>query len=173
MIMETYLAQALAALTTGIYVLTVAERDNHHGMSSSWVTQVSGSPPMFSAAVDNAHFSRSIIARTGVFGMNVVGESGKALEDYFYSARARRQDNLSELDYELSPVLKVPWLMLAMVSIEARVTASCSAGDHTIFIAEPGGVRVAANERPLTSLDLDYVYLGGKEVIARNRTGWK
>ena len=105
--------------------------------------------------------------------MNVVGESGKALEDYFYSAHARRQDNLSELDYELSPVLKVPWLKLAMVSIEARVTASCSAGDHPIFIAEPVGVRVAANERPLTSLDLDYVYLGGKEVIARNRTGWK
>jgi flavin reductase (DIM6/NTAB) family NADH-FMN oxidoreductase RutF len=172
-IMETSLAQALAALTTGIYVLTVAEHDNHHGMSSSWVTQVSGAPLLFSAAVDNAHLSRSIIARTGVFGMNVVGESGKALEDYFYSARARRPDNLSDLDYELSPVLKVPWLRLAMASIEARVNASCLAGDHTIFIAEPVGVRIAANDRPLTSLDLDYVYLGGKEVIPRDRTGWK
>jgi hypothetical protein len=25
----------------------------------------------------------------------------------------------------------------------------------------------------LTSLDLDYVYLGGKEVIRRDRSGWK
>jgi len=90
---------AMAALTTGIYVLTVADGDHHHGMSSSWVTQVSGTPPLFSAAVDNEHFSRSVIGRTGVFGMNVVGARGKALEDYFYSARARRADNLTEVEY--------------------------------------------------------------------------
>ena len=171
--MESDLARALAALTTGIYVLTVADGDHHHGMSSSWVTQVSGSPPRFSAAVDNGHFSRSIIVRTGVFGMNIVGARGKVLEDYFYSARARRADNLTDLEYELSPALKVPWLKLAMVSIEARVSASLVAGDHTIFVAEPIGVRVGAGDRPLTSLDLDYVYVGGKEVIARDRTGWK
>jgi flavin reductase (DIM6/NTAB) family NADH-FMN oxidoreductase RutF len=171
--MDSDLAHALAALTTGIYVLTVADGDHHHGMSSSWVTQVSGSPTLFSAAVDNAHFSRPIIGRTGAFGMNIVGARGKALEDYFYSAQARRTDNLSGLDYELSPTLKVPWLKLAMVSIEARVRSSVVAGDHTIFIAEPVGVRILTDDRPLTSLDLDYVYLGGKEVLQRDRTGWK
>jgi flavin reductase (DIM6/NTAB) family NADH-FMN oxidoreductase RutF len=170
--MEADLAQALAALTTGIYVLTVADEEHHHGMSSSWVTQVSGVPPLFSAAVDNEHFSRAIIVRTGVFGMNIVGGRGKELEDYFYSARARHADNLAELDYELSPVLKVPWLKIAMISIEARVSASCVAGDHTIFIAEPVGVRIGAGDRPLTSLELEYVYLGGREVILRDRTGW-
>jgi flavin reductase (DIM6/NTAB) family NADH-FMN oxidoreductase RutF len=171
--MESDLASALAALSTGIYVLSVSDGDRHHGMSSSWVTQVSGVPPLFSAAVDNGHFSRSIIVRTGVFGMNVVGRRGKALEDYFYSAKARRADNLADLEYELSPSLGVPWLKLAMVSIEARVNASVVAGDHTIFIAEPVGVRIADNDQPLTSLDLDYVYLGGKEVIRRDRSGWK
>lgn len=170
--MDSDLAQALAALTTGIYVLTVADGADHHGMSSSWVSQVSGVPPLFSAAVDNAHISRELIVRTGVFGMNIVGGRGKELEDYFYSARARRADNLAGLDYELSPVLKVPWLRRAMISIEARVSASCVAGDHTIFIAEPVGVRVGAGDRPLTSLDLEYVYLGGREVIARDRSGW-
>lgn len=170
--MESDLARALAALTTGIYVLTVADGAHHHGMSSSWVSQVSGLPPLFSAAVDNGHFSRALIVRTGVFGINVVGGRGKELEDYFYSARARRADNLLGLDYELSPVLMVPWLRLAMVSIEARVSASYVAGDHTIFIAEPVGVRIGASDRPLTSLDLEYVYLGGREVLARDRTGW-
>jgi len=163
---------AMAALTTGVYVLTVADGDHHHGMSSSWVTQVSGTPPLFSAAVDNEHFSRSVIGRTGVFGMNVVGARGKALEDYFYSARARRPDNLTEVEYELSPALKVPWLKLAMVWIEARVSASLTVGDHTIFVGEPLGVRLGTGERPLTSLDLDYVYVGGKGVVARDRKGW-
>ena len=170
--MERDLALAMAGLTTGIYVLTVAESGQYHGMSSSWVTQVSGSPVLFSAAVDNQHFSHAIVARTRILGMNIVGARGKALEDYFYSARARRADNLSEIDYELSPILKVPWLKLAMISIEARVRDSFTAGDHTIFVAEPAGVRINSGERPLTSLDLDYVYIGGKEVIARDRSGW-
>jgi flavin reductase (DIM6/NTAB) family NADH-FMN oxidoreductase RutF len=59
-----------------------------------------------------------------------------------------------------------------MVSIEARVIQSFVAGDHTIFVAQPAGVRVNSNERPLSSLDLDYVYLGGREVLPRDRTGW-
>ena len=170
--MDKDLAQAMAALTTGIYVLTVAEAGQYHGMSSSWVTQVSGEPLLFSAAVDHNHFSRPIIARTGVFGLNIVGTRGKALEDYFYSSRARRPDNLTDVEYELSPILGVPWLKQAMVSIEARVVNSTVAGDHTVFVAEPVGVRVRSNERPLTSLELDYVYLGGREVLPRDRSGW-
>lgn len=170
--MDNSLARAMAALTTGIYVLTVRELDRCHGMSSSWVTQVSGDPVLFTAAVDNAHFSNGVIARTGAFGMNVVGRRGKQLEDYFYSDRARREDNLKEIDFDLSPTLQVPWLKLAMVSIESRVVDSHIAGDHTIFVASPVNVRVAANDRPLTSLELDYVYLGSKNLLARDRTGW-
>ncbi len=170
--MNKDLAQAMAALSTGIYVLTVAEAAQHHGMSSSWVTQVSGEPVLFGAAVDQNHFSRPIIARTGVFGLNIVGTRGKALEDYFYSPRAKRAGNLAELEYELSPKLGVPWLHLAAVSIEARVTNSFIAGDHTLFVAEPVGVRIGQADRPLTSLELDYVYLGGNVVLQRDRTGW-
>jgi flavin reductase (DIM6/NTAB) family NADH-FMN oxidoreductase RutF len=170
--MDIDLARAFASLTTGIYVLTVVDGGHHHGMSSSWVTQVSGEPPLFTAAVDNNHFSCAALARTRVLGFNVVGARGKVLEDYFYSSRARRPDNLTDVEYELSPALGVPWLKLAMVSIEARVVNSVVAGDHTIFVAQPLGVRVSSNERPLTSLDLDYVYLGGREVLPRDRTGW-
>jgi flavin reductase (DIM6/NTAB) family NADH-FMN oxidoreductase RutF len=169
---ERNLAQALAGLTTGIYVLTVTDGQMHHGMSSSWATQVSGEPPLFSAAVDNQHFSNEVIRRTGVFGLNIVGTRGRELEDYFYSARARRSDNLQDLAYQLSPRLRVPWLELAMVAIEARVTGEAIAGDHTVFFAEPLGVRLGAGDCPLTSLDLDYVYLGGKTVVPRDRTGW-
>lgn len=166
-------ATALASLTTGIYVLTVADGEHPHGMSSSWVTQVSGEPPLFMAAVDNHHFSRAVLVRTGVFGFNIVGRRGKELEDYFYSARARRPDNLEGLAYELSPKLKVPWLGLAMVSIEARVKERFVAGDHTLFVAEIAGVRLNQSDRPLTSLELDYLYLGGKQAVKRDRSGWE
>ncbi len=170
--MDEEIASALASLTNGIYVLTVSDSGQYHGMSSSWVTQVSGEPALFMAAVDNGHFSRAVLSRTGVFGFNVLGRRGKELEDYFYSARARRPDNLEGLSWEPSPRLGVPWLNLAMMSLEARVRDSVVAGDHTLFIAEIAGVRIRENDRPLTSLDLDYVYLGGKEVRKRDRAGW-
>ena len=170
--MTVNFAPVLASLTNGIYVLTVADGETHHGMSSSWVTQVSGMPLLLMAAVDNRHFSRELIARTGAFGLNIVGRRAKTLEDYFYSPEARRPDNLTGLDYDLSPTLKVPWLKLAIASIEAKVVDIVVAGDHSLLVAEPVGARFNQNDRPLTSLDLDYVYIGGKQVIARDRTGW-
>jgi flavin reductase (DIM6/NTAB) family NADH-FMN oxidoreductase RutF len=170
--MDDNLARAMASLTTGIYVLTTQENGRCHGMSSSWVAQVSGEPVMFTAAVDNGHFSNAVIARTRAFGLNVVGRRGRPLEDYFYSPRARRDNNLDTIEFELSPTLAVPWLKLAMIALEARVIDSHIAGDHTIFVASPVAVRIGEDDRPLTSLDLDYIYLGGKQVIARDRSGW-
>ena len=170
--MDNDLARAMAGLTTGIYVLTTHENGRCHGMSSSLVAQVSGEPVMFAAAVDNSHFSNGVITRTGAFGLNIVGRRGRELEDYFYSPRARRDNNLDTIEFEPSPMLAVPWLKLAMIALEARVIDSHVAGDHTIFVASPVNVRVGANDRPLTSLDLDYVYLGGKSVVARDRSGW-
>ena len=165
-------ARAMAALTTGIYVLTVSDGATTHGMSSSWVTQVSGEPPLLMAAIDLNHFSNGMVKRARGFALNVAGVRGKELEDYFYSARAKRPDNLEPFEYQRSPVLGMPWLKLAMVSIEARVVDEVVAGDHTLFVAEPVTVRIGAGDRPLTSLELDYVYVGGSQVIPRDRTGW-
>ena len=171
--MDTELARAMASITTGIYVLTTNENGRCHGMSSSWVAQVSGDPVMFTAAVDNSHMSHGVIARTQAFGLNIVGHRGRALEDYFYSAQARRENNLDVFEYELSPAIAVPWLKLAMIAIEARVMDRHVAGDHTIFVASPVSVRINDNDRPMTSLDLNYVYLGGNDVFARDRSGWE
>src|SRR5439155_836294 len=101
--MEPALARALAALTTGIYVLTVRDGDRRHGMSSSWVTQVSGDPPLLMASVDRRHFTHDILARSGRFALNVVGERGRRLEDYFYSAASRRPDNLDAVAWDDAP----------------------------------------------------------------------
>ncbi len=165
--MEPYIARAFASLTTGIYVLTVTEGGHPHGMSSSWVIPVSAQPPLFAVAVDCHHLSHAVIERTGVFGLNVISSRCRTLEDYFNSPRARRADNLDEIPHEPSPELHVPWLKDVMVSIEAKVENSYLAGDHTIFIASPVGAKIGQNDQPLTSLDLDYIYVGGDQVIPR------
>jgi flavin reductase (DIM6/NTAB) family NADH-FMN oxidoreductase RutF len=157
--MDPKLAEALSEITTGIYVLTVCEGQLRHGMSSSWVTQVSGDPPLIMAAVDKRHFSHGIVERQSVFGLNVVGSKGNALEDYFFSAAARKPDNLESFAYELGET-GVPLLKLAMAVFECRVVGSYPAGDHTLFVASVVRAEVRDRDRPVTSLDLPYVYVG-------------
>jgi len=158
------LLDALAALTTGIYVLTVRDGDHRHGMSSSWATQVSGDPALLMAAVDRRAHTHDVLVRTGRFALNVVGRSGRQLEDYFYSAASRRPDNLDTVVCDASPQ-GLPYLRDASVSLECRVVARHPAGDHTLFVAEVTHAVTRTADRPLTSLDLDYVYVG--EVIPR------
>ncbi len=162
--MDPALARALAALTTGIYVLTVRDGDRRHGMSSSWVTQVSGDPPLLMAAVDRRHFTHAIIERTRRFALNVVGHQGKHLEDYFYSTASRRPDNLDAVAYDDSPD-GLPLLRDAMFTLECCVHDRHVAGDHTLFVASVQRVTHRLEDRPVTSQDLAYVYVG--EVVKR------
>jgi len=161
---EPDIFRTLAALTTGIYVLTVRDTDRRHGMSSSWMTQVSGNPPLLIAAVDQRHHTHEILERTGRFALNVVGVRGRHLEDYFYSPASRRPDNLESVAFEDSPA-GLPYLLYAVASFECRVTERHLAGDHTLFVAEITHSVLRDGDRPLTSQDLEYVYVG--EVIKR------
>ena len=113
----TPLQRALAALTTGIYVLTTRDGAVRHGMSSSWVTQVSGSPPLLMAAVDVGHASHAMIERSGRFALNVVGGGARHLEDYFYSPASRGLDNLATVACEESPAAPVSYTHLTLPTI--------------------------------------------------------
>jgi len=53
-----------------------------------------------------------------------------------------------------------PYLRDAMASLECRVRARHPAGDHSLFVAEVTHVALRPADRPLTSLELDYVYVG-------------
>jgi flavin reductase (DIM6/NTAB) family NADH-FMN oxidoreductase RutF len=162
--MDAELIRAFASLTTGIYVMTVRDAERRHGMSSSWVTQVSGDPPLLVAAVDRKHATHDIVVSTGRFVLNVVGGRGKHLEDYFYSAASRRLDNLDTVACEDSP-RGLPLLRDAMACLECDVRQSHPAGDHTLFVASVGHVVWRGADRVLTSQDLEYVYVG--EVVKR------
>ena len=115
--------RALCAVTTGIYVMTVREGERRHGMSSSWVTQVSGEPVLLMASVDRRHFTHDVVGRTGHFALNVVGRGAKHLEDYFYSPASRHPDNLESLACE-DCASGLPLLSDAIASLACRVVAT-------------------------------------------------
>jgi flavin reductase (DIM6/NTAB) family NADH-FMN oxidoreductase RutF len=160
------LIEDLKEITTGIYVLTVRSRDVRHGMSSSWVTQVSGEPPLIVASVDRSHLSNGLIRAARRFGLNVVGRQSRKLEDYFYSPAARAENNLGSFATIESPN-GVPLLAEAMLGFECAVEAEHEAGDHTLFVARVEWVRRGRRDTPLSSLELEYVYLGTGRIVKR------
>jgi flavin reductase (DIM6/NTAB) family NADH-FMN oxidoreductase RutF len=164
--MEPQLAEALASLTTGIYVLTVRAGSRQHGMSSSWAAQVSGNPVLLMVAVDKEHFTHQMILESGAFALNIVGVKSKHLEDYFYSSASRQPGNLRPFALETGAT-GAPLLKDALASLDCRVVSSHAAGDHTLFIGEVIEARMRATDRPLTSHDLPYVYLGGNVLFDR------
>ncbi|MBI3782077.1 MAG: flavin reductase [Deltaproteobacteria bacterium] len=160
------LARAFASLTTGIYVLTAADGDQAHGMSASWVTQVSGEPPLLLVAVGRRHLSHDLIARVGWFGINVVGRRSRHLEDYFFSDAARRPGNLDMVVWEASRH-GVPLLCDALVNLECRVNERVEVGDRTLFVGAIETVVWRGTDAPLTSQDLSYVFVG--EIVHRDK----
>lgn len=170
--MDVEVARALASLTTGIYVLTARWEGKQHGMSSSWSTQVSGHPALVMVAVDRGHLTHQMIERSGAFALNVVGAASRHLEDYFYSAASRKPDNLEPFALEFG-VTGTPLLRDALASLECRVVSSYEAGDHTLFVGKVVGARVRRKDKPLTSRDLPYVYLGGEILFDPEKSSFR
>ncbi len=164
--MDPQFAQALAALTTGIYVLTVQNGEHQHGMSSSWATQVSGEPLLLMAAVDQQHTTHDMIRESSAFALNIVGQDSWHLEDYFYSAQADQPENLTPFALDTG-ITGTPLLRDALAALDCQLVSTHLAGDHTLFIGEVVDVRVRTDEISLTNHDLPYVYLGGKTLFDR------
>jgi flavin reductase (DIM6/NTAB) family NADH-FMN oxidoreductase RutF len=130
-------------------------------MSSSWATQVSGQPVLVMAAVDRQHLTHQMLHDSGAFALNIVGAQSKHLEDYFYAAQSHRPDNLVPFPLDTG-VTGTPLLRDAYASLDCRIVSTHPAGDHTLFVGEVVEARVRATDRPLTSQELPYIYVGGK-----------
>lgn len=160
------LIEELKEITNGIYVLTARRGDVRHGMSSSWVTQVSGEPPLVMASIDVQHASHRLVSETRRFVLNVVGRGAKRLEDFFYSKAAKAENNLTTFATTDAPS-GVPVLRDAMVAFDCAVEQTIGAGDHTLFVARVEWAVRHGVDRPLTSLDLEYAYLGTGRIVKR------
>ena len=100
------------------------------------------------------------------FGLNVVGRGSRSLEDFFYSPAAKAEDNLGAFATIDAPS-GVPLLAEALAGFDCAVVDEREAGDHTLFIARVEWARRGGADSPLSTLDLDYVYLGTGRIVKR------
>ena len=73
----------------GIYVVTTRDERGPHGMTASWVMQVSLKPPMLAVAVDRRHTTYEMIRKTMVFAVNLLPKDRADIAERFFTPHQR------------------------------------------------------------------------------------
>jgi flavin reductase (DIM6/NTAB) family NADH-FMN oxidoreductase RutF len=152
-------ARLFVYLTTGIYILTTGTATDGHGMSASWVTQLSADPPLLGVALGKTYRTRNLVSTERRFALNVVGKRSRHLQDHFHIAASRGSGALDGVRVQPSP-LGLPWLVDALASADCVVRDEIPVGDRVLFVATPVHWEIRNGDEPLTSLDLPYVFVG-------------
>ena len=146
------LKQVLAKRVSGVAVLTTRAGDVVHGMTVSAFAEVSLAPPLVLVCADKTSNTHPVIARGGVFALNVLAADQVALSNLFASKRDEERRFVG-LRYETG-VTGAPLLTGTVATLDCRVRAAHDAGDHVIYVGEVVDARRAERE-PL-------VYFGGR-----------
>ena len=149
--------EALAALSTGIYVLTTGSLTEPYGMIVSWVTQAGYEPPLVLAAVRANRQLHDLIPAYGCFGLSVLAAGQEKLVSVFKkkAPEEKFQDlNLTEA------ATGAPLLTSAAAWLDCRLVESYRPGDHTLYLGRVEAGQKTDDLRPMTIHDYGRTYSG-------------
>lgn len=150
--------ETLSRLVYGVYLLTTLREGEINGMPVSWVSQVSHNPPLVMVAVAEKRYTHSMLKESQVFALNLVDRNRKELMDGFVTRQGPRSSKFNKVRHREGQT-GCPILEEVLAYLECRVTASYSAGDHTIFIGEV--VDAASIKEGVSLSEWDYGYSYG------------
>jgi flavin reductase (DIM6/NTAB) family NADH-FMN oxidoreductase RutF len=123
---------AMSHWATGVTIVTARAGDEIHGMTVSDFCGVSLEPPLVLVCADKTSNTHAVIARGGVFAVNLLRREQEALSNRFASKKEehRRFEGLSCG----TAVTGAPLIPGALASFDCRVVAAHDAGDHVIYV---------------------------------------
>lgn len=139
---------------SGITVVTTRAGEELAGMTVSSFTAVSLDPPLVLICAEKRSNTLPVIARAGVFAVNVLCE-----EQHELSARFALVGN-EALRFEGlvcgSGPTGSPWLPGCLAVLDCRTVAAHAAGDHVILVGEVEAVEIDETRAPLLYYDAGY-----------------
>jgi flavin reductase (DIM6/NTAB) family NADH-FMN oxidoreductase RutF len=138
------LKQVLAKRVSGVAIVTARAGDVIHGMTVSAFTEVSLAPPLVLVCADKTSHTHPVIARGGVFAINVLARDQAALSDRFASKKDEER-RFEGLDYATG-VTGAPLIAGTVATLDCFVRAAHDAGDHVIYVGEVAELRRSERE---------------------------
>jgi 3-hydroxy-9,10-secoandrosta-1,3,5(10)-triene-9,17-dione monooxygenase reductase component len=136
---------ALGRFATGVTFVTAASDGGPSGLIVNSLASVSLAPPLISFCPSRRSLTWSRMRRAGRLGVNVLGRDH---EQFARRAIPAGADRFSGVGFELGDG-GVPLLPDALASLECRIVAEHSAGDHWIVLAEVYALRTSPAGDPL------------------------
>jgi flavin reductase (DIM6/NTAB) family NADH-FMN oxidoreductase RutF len=142
-------ADLFRRVTTGVYVIGVADGDRRNAFTAAWLTQVSFDPLLLALSVNREHASYPLLLGGGGFVVNVLRRDQLQLAQAFGTSSGRDQDKLAGIPWHPAPS-GAPILTQAIAWLDCRLHDRVAAGDHEIILGRPvAGELVEPDASPL------------------------
>jgi flavin reductase (DIM6/NTAB) family NADH-FMN oxidoreductase RutF len=163
----TDVADLLRRVTTGVYVIGVAQGDRRNAFTAAWLMQVSFDPLLLALSVNPEHASYPLLVGGGGFSVSVLRPDEIHLAEAFGTRSGRDQDKLAGVPWRPAPS-GAPVLTQALAWLDCRLHDRVRAGDHEIILARPvAGELVAPDASPLLYRDTGELD-GSRELYPRS-----
>jgi flavin reductase (DIM6/NTAB) family NADH-FMN oxidoreductase RutF len=146
--MERELRSVVRECASGVAVITVAWDGILHGMTITSFTIVSFRPLAILVCVHNLCRTHRLIQASSHFAVNFLTDNQYELSDRFAGRQPQIEDRFTGID-TVTGVTGAPLFTDCLAWLECRVTASHTAGDHTIFVADVITGNTGTSGRPL------------------------
>jgi flavin reductase (DIM6/NTAB) family NADH-FMN oxidoreductase RutF len=142
-------------LTTGVYVVGVADGSTHDAFTAASVVQVSYQPLLVSLAINPQHASYRLLTAGKVWTISVLRADQIEWARRFGTQPPQGVNKLSGVQWSYAES-GVPYLEQALAYFDCKLVAEHAAGDHRIVIGKVTGGRVLSSQtrdKPLVYAD--------------------
>jgi len=140
--------RAMGRFATGVTLITTHLDDELHGMTANAVTSLSLDPMMVLVCVDKTADTHDILAKAGVFAVNILNGNQAHLSDRFAKKEFDGAHGLDEVPHGFA-VTGAPIIEGAIAYLDCRTAMEHHGGDHTIFIGEVLEAKELSEDEPL------------------------
>ncbi|SOD60386.1 NADH-FMN oxidoreductase RutF, flavin reductase (DIM6/NTAB) family [Streptomyces zhaozhouensis] len=163
---------ALGSFAAGVNVISLWDADGTpQGMTATAFTSVSTDPLLVLFCVNRANRSYQRVARTGRFGVNILGTTAREVSDH--CARPGSDKTLAAEWLAEGPEWHSPALTQALAFLDCETEQDVSAGTHAVLIGRVRGIGLARDEQaapaPLIHFKGAYRELTGGAPTSRTR----
>ncbi|WP_144109430.1 flavin reductase family protein [Paraburkholderia sp. BCC1886] len=133
---------AMARFTNGVTAVTTTENRLPFGLIATSVCSLSADPPTLLVCVNRSASAHDVIARSGVFAVNLLSAEQKDVAQRFAELKGSERFDLMRWTTGKSGA---PILIDSVVALDCKVLAKHNGYSHTIFVGEIIATKVHAD----------------------------
>jgi hydroxymethylglutaryl-CoA lyase len=139
---------AMAQFASGVTVVTTTDGGQRFGITASSFSSLSLEPPLIMVSLAKKLYTHSVIERSGVFAVNILGAGQREWGMRFAGLIPGLADRFEGIA-SFTAVTGSPILPDVLGWVDCRLWAQYDGGDHSIFVGEAAAVETSEADTPL------------------------